>query len=165
MKKGFAVLILTLACALSLAGCSGAGSGNQNDQTTTYSFHGSNGQISVSNGTIVLSESEEVFDGGDLEVSQSDVAQGIASFSATFYTMLDGERDVIMSSSVIDETGGSLSMPKDLGSISGEGVILGYKIESIDDLENNLWLELVTTDADGETKTYQLQLTLTEVAG
>lgn len=163
--RNFIALALALACALSLAGCSSAGSGSQNDQTATYSFHGGNGQVSVSNGTIVLGEDEEVFDGGDLEVSQSDIAQGIASFSATFYTMIDGERDVILSNSVIDETGNALSMPKNLGSVSGNGVILGYKIERADDLADNLWFELVTTGIDGETRTYQLQLTLTEVAG
>ena len=164
MKRIFA-LLLALACALGLAGCDRVGSDSQDNPAVVYSFHGGDGQVSVSNGTIALSEDREVFDGGDLEASQINGAQGIASFSATFYTMANGERDVIMSNSVVDETGGSVNDAKDPGSVSGDGIILGYKIESIDDLEGNLWFELVTTGIDGETRTYQFPLTLTEVSG
>jgi len=65
MKK---IITLTLAlafmsiCVLGLSGCSDAGANSQDEQKAVYSFHGGDGQISVSNGTIVLGENE-VFDG------------------------------------------------------------------------------------------------------
>lgn len=152
MKKLIA-LILALVCVLALAGCQ--------EQASTYSFRGEHEYFAISNGSIVLSDTEELFDGGDLEITQSGVFEEVASYSTTFYTLTNGEQRTILSNSVIDQTGGSVNVDGDLGSISGKGIIIGSKVESIEELSENLWFELKTTDLSGKENVYQIQLTLT----
>ena len=137
------------------------GSSNNQEEVATLSFRGEHEYFAISNGSIVLSDKEEVFDGGDLEITQSGVFETVASYSTTFYTLTDGEQRTILSNSVIDQTGGSVNVDSDLGSISGEG-ILGNEVKSVDDLKENLWFELKTTDLDGKENVYQIQLTLTD---
>lgn len=157
MKKMIA-LVLALACVLSLSAC---GNGNQ-EQVSTYTFHGDNEYISISNGTIVLSDTEEVLDGGNLSIIQADLLDGIVAYSATFYTMRNGGQRTLMSNSVVDYTGGAIHVEEDLGSISGDGIITDNKIENLDELRENLWFELKTTDLNDKENVYQLKLTLTE---
>ena len=40
--------------------------------------------------------------------------------------------------------------------------IISESVEKIDDIEENLWFELKTTDLNGEEEVYQIQLTLSE---
>lgn len=157
MKK-LILFCLTLACVIALTGCNTT----KEDQSSTYSFRGENEYFAISNGSIVLSDAEEVFDGGDLEVTRSDFFEEVASYSATFYTLRNGERSIILSNSVIDQTGGSINVSGDLGRVSGDGIIMGSKVENIDELRENLWFELKTTDLNSKENLYQVQLTIKE---
>jgi len=157
MKKVIA-LLLVLVGVLSLAACNNA----EQEQVTTYSFRGEHEYFAISNGSIILSDTEEMFDGGDLQITQSCVFEAVASYSATFYTLTDGEQRTILSNSVIDQTGGSVTVDGDLGKASGKGFIIGSKVENIEELRENLWFELKTTDLDENEKIYQIQLTLTD---
>ena len=112
--------------------------------------------------SINLDDKEEVFDGGKIEITQSGFFEEVASYSTTFYVLINGEQNIILSNSVIDQTGDAVSIDSDLGSISGEGVVIGNGVENIDELSENLWFELKTTDLNGEEKLYQIQLTITE---
>lgn len=47
--------------------------------------------------------------------------------------------------------------------MSGEDIIIGSKVENANELANNLYFELNTTDLNGEQGIYQVQLTLTEI--
>ena len=154
MKKLIAMLLI-LVCVLVMVGCDNA----KQTETTTYSFRGEHDYFAISNGSIVLNDVNEVFDGGDLQITQSGVLNEITSYSTTFYTIIDGERRTILSNSVIDQTGGAVNVEGDLGKSSGEGVIIGSKVENIDELKDNLWFELETTDLDGKENVYQIQLT------
>jgi len=154
MKKMIA-MILILVCTLVMVGCNNT----KQTETTTYTFRGEHDYFAISNGTIVLSDIDELFDGGDLHITQSDVLNDIVSYSTTFYTIIDGEKTTILSNSVIDQTGGVISVEGDLGKSSGEGSIIGRKVENIDELKDNLWFELETTDLDGKENVYQIQLT------
>lgn len=156
MKKIIA-LLFTLTCVLALAGCN-----HHAEQIVTYSFRGEHDYFAISNGSITLSDNEEVFDGGDLQITRSGVLEEVASYSTTFYTITDGERSVILSNSVVDQTGGTISVEGDLGKGAGDGFIIGNKVEKIDDLKENLWFELKTTDLTGNEEVYQIQLTLNE---
>ena len=153
MKKLIAMLLI-LVCVLTMVGCN-----NTKQTETTYTFRGEHDYFEISNGTIVLSDTDELFDGGDLHITQSDVLNNIVSYSTTFYTIIDGERRTILSNSVIDQTGSAINVEGDLGKSSGKGVIIGSKVENIDELKDNLWFELETTDLDGKENMYQIQLT------
>jgi len=155
MRKLTALLCVLLSV-LVLAGC------NDTEQITTYTLRGEHDYFAISNGSITLSDAEEVFDGGDLQITQSGVFEEVASYSTTFYMIADGERRIILSNSVVDQTGGTISIEGDLGKGAGDGFIIGNKVEKIDDLKENLWFELKTTDLNGNEEAYQVQLTLTE---
>lgn len=155
--KNLIASLFTLICVMALAGC------NKNaEQITTYSFRGEHDYFAISNGSITLSGAEEVFDGGDLAVTQSGVFEEIVSYSTTFYTITDGEQRVILSNSVVDQTGGTVSVEGDLGKGAGAGFIIDNKVEKIDDLKENLWFELKTTDLNGKEEVFRIQLSITE---
>ena len=155
MKK-MITLVLAVICVLSLAACNNA----EHEQVSTYSLRGEHDYFAISNGSIVLSDTEELFDGGELEITQFGVFEEVASYSTTFYTITNGERRIILSNSVIDQTGGTVNVDGDLGKASGKGIIISSKVENIDALRENLWFELKTTDLDGKENVYQIQLTL-----
>ena len=68
MKKNWPqIAMLCLCVVLMLAGC------NDTEQITTYTFRGEHDYFAISNGSITLSDTEEVFDGGDLQITQSGV--------------------------------------------------------------------------------------------
>lgn len=158
MKK-LITLVLALVCVLAFAGCNSA----WQEQVSKYSFYGENEYFVVTNGVLILNSTEEVFEGGDLEVTQTDFFKNVASFSTSFYTIKNGEQRTILSNSVVDMTGGAVNVNGGLGKISGDGVVLGNKANSIDELKENLWFELKTMDTNGKENAYQLKLTLTEV--
>ena len=160
MKKWIA-LILMLLCVFSLTACSKSGQ----EQIVEYSFHGEDEHLAVSNGRIVLSDTEEIFDGGDLAVLQAELVANVTAFSTTFYAVISGEQRTILSNSVIDQTGGSIHVNGGLGIVSGDGILIGNKVENIDDLKENLWFELKIVDADGKENVYQLQFEMTQIAG
>lgn len=63
---------------------------------------------------------------------------------------------------MIDQTGSAVDVNGELGSVSGEDVILENKNSNIDELKENLWFELKTTALNGEENVYQIQLIVTE---
>ena len=161
MKK-FITLILALVCVLGLVGCSNIKQINNVQQTEvlTYSFHGEHEYFTISNGSIVLSDTEEVFDGGNLEITQYGVFDEVVSYSTTFYAFTNGKQNTILSNSVIDQTGETIHVSGDLGRVSGDPVTIGDKDKRIDELKENLWFELKTMDLNGKENIYQIQLTL-----
>lgn len=152
MKK-WTAFVLALVCVLGLVGCS-----NNQKEVVTLSFGGEHEYFVISNGSIVLNDTEEVFEGGDLETVQSELFADVVSFSTTFYTMRNEEKHIILSNSVIDQTGGTVNINGSLGKATGTEII-GREVEDID----NLWFELETTDLNGKENVYQIQLTLTEL--
>ena len=155
MKKLIAT-ILSLVCVFALIGCSNS----YQKQVSTYSFAGEHEYFLISNGSISLRDSEDVFNGGDLEITQLGVFEEIISYSTTFYTIRNGERRTILSNSVIDQTGGMVKVAGDLGRASGKDFIVDNKVENIEELIENLWFELETTDLNGKENVYQIQVTL-----
>ena len=152
MRKISVILFATLVCCVLLSGC---GNESTRESLVVYSFSGENEMFSISNGVIVLNEGEEIFYGGNLVGELSD----IVAYSMTFYIQSGSDNIVLLSNSVIDMTGGTIGIAGETGKISGDVL----KREEEDDLQNNLYFELKTTNLDGEENTYQLQLTVTEV--
>ncbi|MBQ4347978.1 MAG: hypothetical protein IJC39_05985 [Firmicutes bacterium] len=137
---------------LGLIGCS-----DNQKETLTLSFSGEHDFFAISNGSIILDDEEEVFEGGNLEVVRPDLFEDVVSFSTTFYTVRNEKKHIILSGSTTDQTGGTININGDLGGITGDNII-GKEVESLD----NLWFELETIALDGNENIYQLQLTLTD---
>jgi hypothetical protein len=162
MKRIISIAISCLLIA-SLVGCAGSAEDAESG-SVVYSMSGSNDLFEISNGVIVLGEEEEVFDGGDLKILQEDLFSDVTAYTCSYYTITNGERRTILSNSTVDMTGGTLSVNGDLGRASGNGILIGNKIKSAEDLENVIWFELITTDLSGKESTYQLPLVLNKVA-
>ena len=162
MKRIISIAISCLLIA-SLVGCAGSAEDAESG-SVVYSMSGSNDLFEISNGVIVLGEEEEVFDGGDLKIIQEDLFSDVTAYTCSYYTITNGERRTILSNSTVDMTGGTLSVNGDLGRASGNGILIGNKIKSAEDLEQLLWFELITTDLSGKENTYQLPLVLNKVA-
>ena len=162
MKRIISIAISCLLIA-SLVGCA-ASAEDAESGSVVYSMSGSNDLFEISNGVIILDEEEEVFDGGDLKILQEDLFSDVTAYTCSYYTITNGERRTILSNSTVDMTGGTLSVNGDLGRASGNGILIGNKIKSAEDLEDVIWFELITTDLSGKENTYQLPLTLSKVA-
>ena len=158
MKNAVVMLLATLICCTILTGCSEK---TAEEQLAVYSFSGENENFAVSNGVIVLASTEEIFYGGDLEVSPGKF-DDITAYSVTCYIISDNGKDILLSNSVEDMTGETIHISGDIGKRSGGDIIIR---QATAELQNNLYCELETTDLDGEKNNYQLQLTLTEVTG
>ena len=152
------VLVLMTILVLASTGCGKA----EQEPLIVYSFCGENDLLAISDGIIVLNGTEETFTGGELKVTDDSFAD-IVSYSTTFYTMSGSEKDVILSNSVVDRTGGTVNVSGDLGQVSGDSMIRRIKIDDTSDLKNILYFELTTKDKDGKESVYQLQMSLTEI--
>ena len=159
------IISIAIACLLiaALVGCAGSAEDAESG-SVVYSMSGSNDLFEISNGVIILDEEEEVFDGGDLKILQEDLFSDVTAYTCSYYTITTGERRTILSNSTVDMTGGTLNVNGDLGRASGNGILIGNKIKSAEDLENVIWFELITTDLSGKENTYQLALVLNKVA-
>ena len=162
MKRIISIAISCLLIA-ALVGCAGSAEDTVSG-AEVYSMSGSNDLFEISNGVIVLGEEEEVFDGGDLKILQEYLFSDVTAYTCSYYTITNGERRTILSNSTVDMTGGTLNVNGDLGRASGNGILIGNKIKSAEDLENVIWFELITTDLSGKENTYQLPLVLNKVA-
>ena len=152
MKIVVRVLLITVLYTCLLSSC---GMKPAEEPLVVYSFSGENEMFSISNGVIVLNEGKEIFYGGNLDGELSD----IIAYSMTFYIQSSSDDIVLLSNSVTDMTGGTIGIAGETGKISGDVL----KSAEEDDLQNNLYFELKTTNLGGEENTYQLQLTVTEV--
>lgn len=152
MKIVVRVLLITVLYTCLLSSC---GMKPAEEPLVVYSFSGENEMFSISNGVIVLNEGEEIFYGGNLDGELSD----IIAYSMTFYIQSGSDDIVLLSNSVTDMTGGTIGIAGETGKLSGDVL----KSAEEDDLQNNLYFELKTTNLGGEENTYQLQLTVTEI--
>ena len=157
MKKIMAVMLSLLACMVLLAGCNTSSESNEEQPLKVYSFSGENEYISVSNGVIILDGKDEICYGGNLKV-MSDKFADITTYSTTIY-INESEKEILLSNSVDDQTGGTIDVSGNIGKVSGD--IL--RDSDADKLTDNLWFELKTTNLDGEENTYQVQLAATEI--
>lgn len=152
MRKISVILFTILACCVLLSGC---GKDSTKESLVVYSFCGENANFSISNGVIVLSSTEEIFYGGNLDGELSDVV----GYSMTLYIPFGNDERILLSNSVEDMTGGTISIAGEIGKVSGD-ILTATEIE---ELQNNLFFRLKTTNLKGEENEYQLQLALTEI--
>ena len=157
MKKKMEVVLSLLACTVLLAGCNTSSESNEEQPLKVYSFSGENEHISVSNGVIILDGKDEICYGGDLKAMSDDFTD-ITTYSTTIY-INGSEKEILLSNSVDDQTGGTIDVSGNIGKISGD--IL--RDSDADKLTDNLWFELKTINLSGEENTYQVQLKTTEI--
>lgn len=156
MKTIIKAIVIVTFCFCLLSGC---GEKSEAEQFFVYSFNGENELFSISNGVIVITDKDEIFYGGNLEEKQGKLSD-IVAYTTSFYILSDDKDRILLSNSVEDMTGETISIANELGKVSGDNIINETEIR---ELQNNLFFELRTTNLNGEKNEYQLQLTLTEI--
>jgi hypothetical protein len=165
MKK--IILYITLiTCLFAFSACNKSVQ-DAEDQLLVYSFFGENEQFEISNGVIVLTDTQNIFDGGDLRAIEKDAIENIKAYRTEFYTLIDGKKETIFVDVVenMTEDLNAINIEGDIGRISGGGNSVYSKLEGAEDLKNNLWCEITTTDSAGKEIIYSIQLNLTEITG
>lgn len=159
MKKIVSILITILFSCSILIGCGISSDKEQYQSLAVYSFSGKNEYFTISNGVIVLTSAEEIFYGGNLDVSQEKF-NDITAYTMTFYIISDSKKDFLISNSVEDITGETINISSETGKCSGATINIR---EQIDEPQNKLYFELETTNLDGKKSNYPLQLSLTKI--
>ena len=158
MKK-LTAIILALLFVLMLTACNNV----KQEQLVVYSFYGESDCFEISNGTIILSDSEDVFYGGNLNVNQPEAIQNIASYKAAFYTMIDGQQETIL----IDELNNVSStelLGVDLGKKVSNSSEISNQFRNIEDANGKFWCELKVTDKEGNSNSYKIELNLIKIS-
>ena len=160
MRKIIASMLAVI-CLFMLVGCSNE---QNHEKVKVFTFYGENEYISVTNGTVVLDGDEEVFSGGILNVLQEDTFSDAVYWSAEFYIAKDGEKKTVYKSVVEDlSDSAQVSVSGDLGKIAGGNVISDYEDADIDAFVNNLFMLFTVRNAEGEEKTYEIQMKVEKV--
>ena len=151
------VVILTLIFVVIFAGCS-----KDENEVAVYSFSGNNGHIQINNGVIVMSESETIFSGGNMNLWESDNSS-IVSCSMTFYIMSGNEKKIVLSNSIEDLTGESIDCLDALGKISGDDVLAFIVSEDDVNWKENLYFEFTGKNVDGSEFVENVHLTVVDI--
>ncbi len=160
MKKIIASMLAVM-CLFMLVGCSNE---PKSDKVEVYTFYGENDYITVTNGTAVVGGEEETFSGGMIKVKKEKAFADAMYWSAEFYIAKDGEKKTLYKSVVEDlSDSAQVSISGDLGKISGGNVISDYESSDIDAFVNNLFMLFTIRNADGEEKTYEIQMNVEKV--
>lgn len=154
MKKLLA-FFLVFSCLLPLTACQT----QAEDQLIVYAFHGENEYFTITNGTIVFSDSQEVFYGGNLLPVQSNFITDIASYTATFYTIVDGQQETILIDSLSNFSSAEL-VNIDFGKKVTKGPEISKYFQDIEESNRSLWCELSITDKSGNLNCYNIELKL-----
>ncbi|MDB8460368.1 hypothetical protein [Turicibacter sanguinis] len=129
-----------------------------NDQISVYSFSGSNDDLEVNNGVIILTPKIDVFEGGDITWLK-DVNNNIASYSYKFY-IFDGKNKELIKSHFFttekDEPSMYIPNKYDLGGGVGEPDFINPELHIF--IESGLFLILEITYTDGRTVDYEINL-------
>jgi uncharacterized lipoprotein len=161
MKKMLALILVAL-CLFMLSGC--GNKADNDDKTEVYTFYGENDYVTVTNGTAVVGGEEETFSGGRLEVIKEKAFADAMYWSAEFYIAKDGEKKTLYKSVVEDlSDSAKVSISGDLGKISGGNVISDYESSDMDAFVNNLFMLFTVRNAEGEEKTYEIQMNVEKV--
>ena len=158
MKK-LTAIILALLFVLMLTACNNV----KQEQLVVYSFYGESDCFEISNGTIILSDSEDVFYGGNLKVNQPESIQNITLYKAAFYTMIDGQQETIL----IDELNNVSStelLGVDLGKKVSNSSEISNQFRNIEDANGKFWCELKVTDKEGNSNSYKIELNLIKIS-
>ena len=158
MLKKRVMILLAASCCLLLAGC-GQESGETDKFLAVYSLSGESDEITLSNGVLVLTDTEQTLDGGDLRFHPAEPFDTVR-YTTKICLSAGGERSVLISMGAQDTTGGGLEISGDVGGCSGE-MLTEEQVSGLKDA--SCFFELTCTDRSGEERIYTLPLTLTEV--
>ena len=159
MKK-LIVFVFALIFVLSLTACKET----TQEQPAVYSFYGKNECYEITNGTISLSDSADVFCGGTLRVNKPKSIKDITAYRATFYTMIEGQQVIIHIDELQNRSSTELSVI-DFGKKVIHSPEISQQFKLIDKGDAKFWCELNVTDTEGNRNRYTIALELLKISG
>lgn len=155
MIKQFGMIMVMLL----LVGCNFV----QNEENTiVYSFKGESEGLSLYNGVMVLSPTEQILYGGELQNNKEDLSN-LLDYSMEFFTLSDEGKETLLISEVSDMTEGNGMSIQDNQALSS--VIAENKLTNNlqNNIEDNLYFELTVTTINGDKQSYQIKLDVTKI--
>lgn len=160
---------------LSLVGCSQVESAEKlefqneeqhemknDEETTVYSFTGENEGLSLDNGVIVLSPTQQILYGGELQNNQEDVSD-VLNYSVEFFILSDEGKESLFTYGTGDITEENEGLTREnliVPGITSEEI---FKTNIEDNIKNNFYIEVTITKTNGDKQSYQIKLDATEV--
>lgn len=133
--------------------------GKNEEQTVVYSFTGETEGLSLDNGVIVLSPTQQTLYGGELQNNQEDLSD-ISNYSVVFFISSDGGKENVLTYGTGDLTEELRSQNLKVPGITSQEL---FKTNIQDHIKNNFYVEVIITKTNGEKQSYQIKLDATEV--
>lgn len=152
-KIGMILMILLL------VGCHSV---QNTDNTIVYSFKGESEDLILNNGVVVLSPTQQILYGGELQFKQENLSS-LLNYSMEFFTLSDEGKETLLISKVSDMTEGngmSIQDHQALSSVIAENKLTNHLQNNI---ENDFYFELTVTKTNGDKQSYQIKLDVTKV--
>ena len=157
MKK-LMLLALVLILALTLNACIN----EKTEPTVVYSFYGQCDDYVISNGTIVLSGSENIFYGGNLQAAKPENFKNISSYTATFYIEVGDKQEIVFVDKLLNNSSVKL-LNSDLGKTISDDSGMYELFSELYNSNGSFWCDLKTTDIDGNSYSDSIALELTKI--
>ncbi|MBQ2753037.1 MAG: hypothetical protein IJF29_02840 [Firmicutes bacterium] len=157
MKRNTVILFLAVICSSMFTACAKNDVTTENENLTVYSFCGETEEFVLSEGVIVFDGNEEIYYGGNIKSKEGQL-DDITAYTMTLYISTDGEKNVLLSNSVVDETGGTINIDGEVGRISGD-IWLKEHFEK----DDTLCFELEATRIGGEKYICQIAPDVVEI--
>lgn len=132
------------------------------EQTVVYSFTGENEDLSLDNGVIVLSPTQQILYGGELQNNQEDVSD-VLNYSVEFFILSDKGKESLFTYGTGDITERNEGLTRENLIVPGVTSEKIFTTNIEDNIKNNFYIEVTITKTNGDKQSYQIKLDATEV--
>lgn len=132
------------------------------EQTVVYSFTGENEGLSLDNGVIVLSSTQQSLYAGNLQNNQEDVSD-VLNYSVDFFILSDEGKEHLFTYETGDFTEEDEMLTKEKVIVPGITSEEIFTTNVQDNIENNFYVEVTMTKTNGDKQTHQIKLDATKV--
>lgn len=139
---------------------------DQNQELKVYTFEGTNNNIRLSKGIIIISSDKQIVNGGQIQYEGNKLGN-IKLYSKTIYLDKQGSKDPVLSNSVSNTKGipgmafpDELLLTRDVGEISGQKL---FSDKDINTIKDNLYFSLNCIPEDGKAEDFVVKLNVKEI--
>lgn len=132
------------------------------EQTVVYSFMGESEGLSLDNGVIILSPTQQTLYSGKLQNNQEDVSD-VLNYSVEFFILSDEGKENLFTYGTGDITEEDEMLTKEKVIVPGVTSEEIFTTNVQENIENNFYVEVTTTKTNGDKQTHQIKLEATKV--
>ena len=132
------------------------------EQTMVYSFTGENENLSLYNGVIVLSATQQTLYGGELQNNQEDLSD-ILNYSVEFFILSDEGKQKLFTYATGEMTEENERLTRENLIVPGVTSKEIFTTNIQDNIRNNFYVEVTINKTNDVKESYQIKLESTEV--